>query len=66
LARGQFRLSDQVIELNNLSAPISKGTVVGNLLIQFEGKTLASIPLVALEDAEEAGFFSQMLESIGF
>ena len=66
LARGQFKLSDQAIQLNNnLSAPINKGEKVGNLLIQFEGKNIAKIPLVALEDAEQAGFFSRMLEKVG-
>ncbi|QKQ23968.1 D-alanyl-D-alanine carboxypeptidase [Candidatus Ruthia endofausta] len=67
LARGQFKLSDQVIQLDTaLSAPINKGDVVGKLLIQFEGKTMVSIPLVALEDAQQAGLFSRMLEAIGF
>ncbi len=66
LARGQFKLSDQVIELNsNLTAPVTKGDSVGRLLIKFEGKNMASIPLVALEDAQQAGFFSRMLEKIG-
>ncbi len=66
LARGQFKLSDQVIQLNDgLSAPINKGDKIGNLLIKFEGKTIARIPLVALEAAEEAGFFSRMLEKVG-
>lgn len=66
LARGQYKLSDQAIQLNsNLSAPVNKGDQVGYLLIQFEGKTTAKIPLVALEDAEQAGFFSRMLEKVG-
>ncbi|MCH9711040.1 MAG: D-alanyl-D-alanine carboxypeptidase [Proteobacteria bacterium] len=66
LARGQFKLSDQVIQLNSgLSAPIKKGDSIGKLLIQFEGKTTASVPLIALEDAEQAGFFSRMLEKVG-
>lgn len=66
LARGQFKLSDQIIQLNtNFSAPIDKGDKIGKLLIQFEGKTIARIPLFALEDAEEAGFLSRMLEKIG-
>lgn len=66
LVRGQYKLSDQAIQLNtNLSAPINKGDQVGHLLIQFEGKTMAKIPLVALEDAEQAGFFSRMLEKVG-
>ncbi|WP_428087421.1 D-alanyl-D-alanine carboxypeptidase family protein [Candidatus Thioglobus sp.] len=66
LARGQFKLSDQVIQLNNnLSAPINKGDAIGDLLIQFEGQSIAQIPLFALEDAKQAGFFSRMLEKIG-
>lgn len=67
LVRGQFKFSDQVIQLDtDLSAPINKGDVIGKLLIQFEGKTIESIPLIALEDAQQAGFFSRMLETIGF
>ncbi len=67
LARGQFKLSDQVMQLDTaLSAPINKGDVVGKLLIQFEGKTMVSIPLVALEDAQQTGLFPRMLEAIGF
>ncbi|WP_190600799.1 D-alanyl-D-alanine carboxypeptidase family protein [Candidatus Vesicomyidisocius sp. SY067_SCS001] len=67
LARGQFKFSDQVIQLDTaLSAPINKGDIVGKLLIQFKGKTIASIPLVALENAQQANFFSRMLEAIGF
>lgn len=61
LERGKYKLSQQAIELNaGLSAPIKKGDSVGNLVIKFEGKTIAKLPLVALEDAAEAGFFSQI------
>ena len=61
LARGQYKLSQQAIELNaGLSAPIKKGDSIGHLVIKFEGKNLAKLPLVALEDAPEAGFFSQI------
>ena len=66
LPRGQYKLSQQAIKLNaNLSAPINKGDSVGYLVIKFEGKTLANLPLVALEDAPESGFFSRMLNKIG-
>jgi D-alanyl-D-alanine carboxypeptidase (penicillin-binding protein 5/6) len=66
LARGQFRLADQVIALNkNLTAPLKKGALVGKLLIKFEDSIVASVPLIALEDANEAGFFSNLLKSIG-
>ncbi len=61
LARGQYKLSQQAIELNaGLSAPINKGDSIGNLVIKFEGENLDKLPLVALEDAPESGFFSQI------
>ncbi len=61
LSRGQYKLSQQAIELNSeLSAPINKGDSVGHLIIKFEGKNIEKLPLVALEDAPEAGFFSKI------
>jgi len=65
LARGQFKLSQQAIALNaELSAPIKQGDSVGHLMITFQGETLTKLPLIALEDAQEAGFFSRMIDSI--
>ena len=66
LPRGQYKLSQQAIELNpNLNAPVKQGDNVGNLVIKFEGKSLVKLPLIALEEAPEAGFFSRMLEKVG-
>ncbi|WXU00003.1 MAG: D-alanyl-D-alanine carboxypeptidase DacC [Catillopecten margaritatus gill symbiont] len=66
LPRGQYRLSQQVIELDSsLSTPISKGDNIGQLILKFEGNELARLPIIALEDAPKAGFFSRMLDSIG-
>ncbi|RUM77701.1 MAG: serine-type D-Ala-D-Ala carboxypeptidase [Candidatus Thioglobus sp.] len=65
LARGQFKLSQQAIALNGeLSAPIKQGDSVGYLMITFQGETLTKLPLIALEDAQEAGFFSRMIDNI--
>jgi D-alanyl-D-alanine carboxypeptidase (penicillin-binding protein 5/6) len=65
LARGQFKLSQQAIALNGeLSAPIKQGDSVGHLMITFQGETLTKLPLIALEDAQEAGFFSRMIDNI--
>ncbi|BAS67550.1 MAG: serine-type D-Ala-D-Ala carboxypeptidase [Gammaproteobacteria bacterium] len=66
LPRGQYRLSQQAIELNNnLAAPISKGDNIGHFIIKFEGNVLAKLPIIALEDAPESGFFSRLLDKIG-
>ncbi len=65
LNRGKFKLSEQSIVLNSrLSAPLKKGEKVGSLMINFEDETLAQLPLIALEDAQQAGFFSRMIDNI--
>ncbi len=66
LPRGQYKLSQQAIELNaGFKAPVNKGDNVGHLIIQLKGESLTRLPIVALEDAPEAGFFSRLLEKIG-
>jgi len=66
LPRGQYKLSKQVIELNtNLPTSINKGDNIGQLIITFEDNELARLPIIALEDAPESGFFSRMLDKIG-
>lgn len=65
LPRGQFRLLKRSIKINSaLAAPVKKGQVVGEFIHTFEGKILSKLPLVALEDAELAGLFSRMIDSI--
>ncbi len=65
LERGKFKLSQQAIALDKKpTAPIKKGDVIGNLIVTFEDETLTKLPLIALEDAELAGFFSRMIDGI--
>ncbi len=66
LSRGQYKLSQQVIKLNaDFQTPINTGDNIGHLIIQLEGKILAKLPVIALEDANKSGFFSRMLDKIG-
>ncbi|MDX1809295.1 MAG: D-alanyl-D-alanine carboxypeptidase family protein [Sulfurospirillaceae bacterium] len=48
----------------SLIAPYKKGTPIGTLKITLEGKTLKSVPLVALSDAPRGSFFSREYDSI--
>jgi D-alanyl-D-alanine carboxypeptidase (penicillin-binding protein 5/6) len=65
LPRNQFRYTTQTINLNqDLIAPISQGEQVGELVVSFNNKNLATLPLIALEDAAEAGFISKMIDTI--
>ncbi|WP_411358768.1 serine hydrolase [Pseudidiomarina salilacus] len=63
LPRGQRDNLKASIELDTvLEAPLSKGTTVGTVAIQFEGDTLASYPLVVLTDVPEGGIFKQLTD----
>jgi len=54
-----------VADVNKLlQAPISKGETLGRLTLSLEGEELASVPLVALEDIAEGGFFSRMSDHV--
>lgn len=48
----------------NIKAPITKGQQLGQMMAVLDGKAVASVPVVATQDIEEAGFFSRMWESI--
>ena len=65
LPRNQFRYTTQTINFNqDLIAPISQGEQVGELVVSFNNQNLATLPLIALEDAAEAGFISKMIDTI--
>ena len=47
-----------------LIAPFKKGQQVGTLHISLDGQPIQSVPLIALNDAPQGGFFSRMWDSI--
>lgn len=53
------------IKLNDsITAPIKKGQELGQMMAVLDGRTVASTPIIADEDAEQAGFVSRMWESL--
>jgi len=48
----------------NLTAPIIKGKAYGNIIVTYDGKVLATAPLVALNDVEKGGFLRRMIDYI--
>ena len=65
LPRNQFKYITQTITLDqDLIAPINQGKRVGNLLVSFSNENIATLPLIALEDAPEAGFFAKIIDTI--
>ena len=47
-----------------LIAPFKKGQQVGTLRVALDGKTVQSVPLVAMQDAPKGGFFSRLWDTI--
>ncbi|MEM7217159.1 MAG: D-alanyl-D-alanine carboxypeptidase family protein [Pseudomonadota bacterium] len=58
MVKAEMRLPD-VIE-----APLAAGTEVGELRLSLDDEIVARAPLVALEDAEEAGLFKWLWQSV--
>ncbi|MGB5853813.1 MAG: serine hydrolase [Oceanisphaera sp.] len=48
----------------SLRAPIVKGEQVGTLHLKLDGEDVITLPLVALEDVEQGGVFSRMIDYI--
>ncbi|TAL90470.1 MAG: D-alanyl-D-alanine carboxypeptidase, partial [Rhodanobacter sp.] len=47
-----------------LIAPFKKGQQVGTLRVTLDGQPVQSVPLIALNDAPQGGFFSRLWDSI--
>ena len=65
LPRNQFKYTTQTINLTgDLIAPIKQGDQVGTLAISFNDEDITTLPLIALENADEAGFVSKMIDTV--
>ena len=60
--------SDQVSTVINISdniqAPIAKGQEVGRMMAVIDGKSVASVPVVATEAVEKSGIFKRAWQHI--
>jgi len=65
LPRNQFKYTTQTINLSgDLIAPINTGDQVGSLVLSFGNEDIATLPLIALEDAAEGGIFTKMIDAV--
>lgn len=62
---GQYDKLKAVMDIpSTLIAPFKKGQQIGSLRISLDGQALQTVPLVALADAPQGGFFSRLWDSI--
>jgi D-alanyl-D-alanine carboxypeptidase (penicillin-binding protein 5/6) len=63
IPRGQYDSLKPVIEFQSeVIAPITKGQTIGTLKVRLADKELANIPLIALEDVAQGGFFKRAID----
>ncbi|KZC15505.1 D-alanyl-D-alanine carboxypeptidase [Rhodanobacter sp. FW510-R12] len=63
--RGQYDQLKATMDIPaTLIAPFTKGQQVGTLRITLAGQPVQNVPLVALADAPQGGFFSRLWDSI--
>lgn len=63
-SRGTGGLSTTIEHLQSFWAPLKKNTVVATLHVDFEGRRLASFPLVARYDIGEGSSLSRFIDSV--
>jgi D-alanyl-D-alanine carboxypeptidase (penicillin-binding protein 5/6) len=65
IPRGSREKLDAVMEVDEvIEAPVVRGDVYGQLLVQLDGQQLYREPLVALDSVEPAGFFARLWDSL--
>ena len=66
IPRGQAKdlQADFTLDNASLRAPLAKGERVGTLHLKLDGKDVANLPLVALEDVEKGGLFGRMFDYV--
>lgn len=65
ISKNQKDKLSTVIRLNDtIDAPIAQGQSVGELLAVVDGKSVASVPLIATTSVEQSGFFKRAWEHL--
>ncbi|WP_201617023.1 D-alanyl-D-alanine carboxypeptidase family protein [Psychrobacter urativorans] len=58
------RISTAIDIPDSVEAPIKKGQQVGQMMAVIDGKTVASVPIVATNDVAQAGFITRMWQHV--
>jgi D-alanyl-D-alanine carboxypeptidase (penicillin-binding protein 5/6) len=58
------KIKTDIVLQDKLTAPLAKGAKIGVAKVSYDGKPLAEIPVVTLEEVKEAGFFARIWDTI--
>ncbi|WP_371377057.1 serine hydrolase [Thalassotalea aquiviva] len=65
IPRGQRKNLEANFKLDRqLKAPISKGEVVGKVMLELDGETVGEYPLVTLQEVNEGSLFSRLVDYV--
>jgi D-alanyl-D-alanine carboxypeptidase (penicillin-binding protein 5/6) len=65
IAKGTAGKMKTVVTMQDkLTAPLAKGAKIGVAKFSYDDKPVAEVPIVALEDVKEAGFFGRMADML--
>lgn len=63
IPKDQYQDMQAALQINpDIEAPIQKGAELGRIVVTLGEETVNEVPLVALEDVAEAGFFGRMMD----
>ncbi|MEE4378294.1 MAG: D-alanyl-D-alanine carboxypeptidase family protein [Candidatus Competibacteraceae bacterium] len=61
--RGRYEEMKAALRVNpNIEAPVQKGMQLGSVVVTLGDETITEVPLVALENVAEAGFFGRIYD----
>jgi D-alanyl-D-alanine carboxypeptidase (penicillin-binding protein 5/6) len=65
IAKGTADKMKTVITMQDkLTAPLAMGAKIGISKLTYDGKVVAEVPIVSLEEVKEAGFFSRLVDTV--
>jgi D-alanyl-D-alanine carboxypeptidase (penicillin-binding protein 5/6) len=53
-----------VVMNEKLMAPLAKGAKIGVAKVSYNGKPVSEIPVVALEEVQQSGFFARLIDTV--
>ncbi|MCP5419393.1 MAG: D-alanyl-D-alanine carboxypeptidase [Gammaproteobacteria bacterium] len=63
IPKGRYQDMQASLRMNsNVEAPVQKGAVLGSIVVTLGQETVNEVPLVALQDVAEAGFFGRLMD----
>jgi D-alanyl-D-alanine carboxypeptidase (penicillin-binding protein 5/6) len=58
------KMKTEIVMQDKLMAPLAKGAKIGVAKVSYNGKPLVEVPVVALEEVPQSGFFARLIDTV--